>query len=99
MDYLTENWPPQLIQYWLNLTDRQIKDAMDYIEKNRDQVEAEYRLVLQQAEDIRQYWEERNREYFAKIRAMPHKLEKEPLWEKLNAEKAKLEQEYGSNFD
>jgi hypothetical protein len=72
---------------------------MEYIENNRNQVEAEYRFVLQQAENIRQYWEERNREHFAKIRAMPHKLEKKTLWEKLNAEKAKLEQEYGSNFD
>ncbi|HHC24530.1 MAG TPA: DUF433 domain-containing protein, partial [Desulfobacterales bacterium] len=42
MDYVTENWPPELVQYWLNLTDRQIKDAMDYIENNRAEVEAEY---------------------------------------------------------
>ena len=99
MDYVTENWPPQLIQYWLNLTDQQIKDAMDHIENNRAEVEAEYRLILEQAEEIRQYWEERNREHFAKIRTIPRKSEKDALWAKLSAEKARLEQEYGSNSD
>ncbi|RLC05732.1 MAG: DUF433 domain-containing protein [Deltaproteobacteria bacterium] len=99
MDYVTENWPPELVQYWLNLTDRQIKDAMDYIENNRAEVEAEYRLVLKQAEEIRQYWEDHNREHFAKIREMPRRPGKEGLWMKLKAEKTKLEQEYGNYSD
>ena len=59
MDYLTDYWPPKLIQHWLNLTDKQITDVMDYIETHRAEVEAEYQTVLQYAEEIRQYWEER----------------------------------------
>jgi uncharacterized protein (DUF433 family) len=92
MDYLTEDWPPKLIQHWLNLTDKQIADVMDYIEKHRSEIEAEYQDVLQHAEEIRQYWEERNRERFAQIAEMPKKTAQEEIWAKLKARKAKLEQ-------
>jgi len=91
MDYVTQDWPPELIQCWFNLTDRQLADIMNYIEKNRLKVEAEYQFVVQQAEDIRKYWENRNRERFAEIAAMPHKPGKEGLWAKLEAQKAELE--------
>ena len=50
MDYLKADWPPKLIQQWLNLTDEQIADVMAYIDTHRAEVEAEYQLVLQQAE-------------------------------------------------
>jgi uncharacterized protein (DUF433 family) len=93
MDYVTEDWPPKLIQYWFNLTDKQIADVMDYITNHRAEVEAEYQLVLQRADDVRQYWEERNRQRFAEIAAKPRKPGQEELWAKLDAWKAKLEQE------
>ena len=93
MDYLTNDWPPKLIQHWLNLSDKQMADVMAYIENNRAEVEAEYQQVLKQAEEIRQYWEERNRERFAQIAAMPRKPGQEKLWAKLDALKARLEQE------
>ncbi len=93
MDYVTQNWSPELIQYWFNLTDNQIADIMDYIKKNRSELEAEYQSVVQQAEDIRKYWEERNQERFARIAAMPHKPGKEELWARLEAQKARLEKE------
>ncbi|MCP4109728.1 MAG: DUF433 domain-containing protein [Desulfobacteraceae bacterium] len=92
MDYVTENWPRELIQYWLNLTDEQMADVMDYIENNHSEVEAEYKIVLQQAEEIQLYWEDRNREHFAKIAAMPRKPGKQKLWTKLEVEKARLGQ-------
>jgi hypothetical protein len=91
MDYLTNDWPPKLIQHWLNLSDKQMADVMAYIENNRAEVEAEYQQVLKQAEEIRQYWEERNRERFAQIAAMPRKPGQEKLWAKLDALKARLE--------
>ena len=91
MDYLTDDWPPKLIQHWLNLTDKQIADVMDYIETHRAEVEAEYQTVLQYAEEIRQYWEERNRERFAKIAAMPPKPGQEEIRAKLKAWREKLE--------
>jgi len=91
MDYLTADWPPKLIQHWLNLTDQQIADVMEYIETNRAEVEAEYQLVLQQAEEIRQYWEARNRDRLAEIAALPPKPGQEEIRAKLQAWRAKLE--------
>jgi uncharacterized protein (DUF433 family) len=67
MDYVTAEYPPKFIRGMLNLTDEQINAALSYIEANRAEVEAEYQTVLQEAEEIRQYWEERNREHFARI--------------------------------
>jgi len=92
MDYLTDDWPPKLIQHWLNLTDKQITDVMDYIETHRAEVEVEYQSVLQYAEEIRQYWEERNRERFAKIAAMPPKPGQEEIRAKLREWRERLEQ-------
>ena len=91
MDYLKADWPPKLIQDRLNLTDKQMADVMEYIETHRAEVEAEYQLVLQQAEEIRQYWENRNRERFAEIAAMPPKPGREEIQAKLQAWKKKLE--------
>ena len=91
MDYLKADWPPKLIQDRLNLTAKQMADVMEYIETHRAEVEAEYQLVLQQAEEIRQYWENRNRERFAEIAAMPPKPGQEEIQAKLQAWKKKLE--------
>jgi uncharacterized protein (DUF433 family) len=92
MDYLKAGWPLHLIKDWLNLDEKQITDVMNYIEMHRDEVEAEYRIVLQQAEEIRQYWEARNRERFATIATLPPKPGQEAIRAKLRAWKAKLGQ-------
>ena len=91
MDYLTANWPPGLIRDWFKLTDQQMADVMDYIETHRAEVEAEYQLVLQQAEETRRYWEARNQERLAQIAAMPPKPEQEEIRARLAAWKASLE--------
>ena len=90
MDYLKAEWPPRLIQQWFNLDDRQIADVMEYITAHRDEVEAEYQLVLQQAEEIREYWEELNHERLARIAALPPKPGQEEAIAKLRARKAEL---------
>jgi len=46
---------------------------------------------LQTATEIRQYWEERNRERFAKIAAMPPKPGQETIRAKLQEWKARIE--------
>jgi len=89
MDYVTEQYPPHFIRALFNLKQEQIDAALSYIEANRDAVEAEYQFVLKQAEETRQYWEEQNRELFAKIAAQPPKPGMEAAWEKLKAQKAK----------
>ncbi len=89
MDYIKANWPPKLIQHWLELNDQQITAVLNYIETHRDEVETEYQTVLKQAEEDRQYWETRNREHFAAISRRPLKPGQEALRAKLQAWKAK----------
>ena len=90
MDYVKAGWPPEHIQHWLNLSEKQITDAMDYIATHRSEVEAEYQTVLQQAEESRQYWEARNRERFATLATTTPKPGQEAIRAKLQAWKAKL---------
>ncbi len=90
MDSFKRNWPPKLIQAWLELTDRQMQGALDYIDAHREEVETEYQLVLRQAEEIRLYWEERNRRCLADIAARPPRPGTERLRAKLHARKNEL---------
>lgn len=90
MDYVTAQYPPKFIRGILNLTDEQVNSALLYIEAHRAEVEAEYQIVLKEAEEIRQYWEERNRERLAQIAKLPPPPGREAAWEKLQKQKAKL---------
>lgn len=91
MDYFTAGYPAKLIREKLCLTDAQINAALSYIEAHQAEVEAEYEQVLQIAEDNRQYWEERNREHFARLAATPPKPGQEAIRAKLQAWKNRLE--------
>ena len=91
MDYIKASWPTKLIKDLFDLTDQQISGALAYIEANRDQVESEYQIVLQKADENRRYWTEYNREHFEKVATMPHKPEHEEIWNKLQARQARLE--------
>jgi uncharacterized protein (DUF433 family) len=91
MDYVTAQYPSKFIQGLFDLTDEQINAALAYIESNRVEVEAEYQQVLKESEELRQYYEEQNRERVARIAAQPPKPGTEAAWEKLRAAKAKRE--------
>lgn len=91
MDYVTEHYPPKFIRAMLDLTDEQVSAALSYIEAYRTEVEAEYQLVLEEAEKLRQYYEEQNRERIARIAAKPPKPGTEAIRAKLQARRAKLE--------
>lgn len=91
MDYVTAQYPSEFIRSWLGLTKEQINTVLSYIEANRSEVEAEYQLVVRQAEENRQYWEVRNREHAARAAAAPPKPGREALWAKLQAQKARHE--------
>jgi uncharacterized protein (DUF433 family) len=91
MDYVKAQYPPKLIGDILNLTDEQVAATLAYIETNRSQVETEYQIVLKEAEEIRQYWEERNRRRLAEIAKLPPPLGREKAWQKLQVQKAKLQ--------
>ena len=90
MDYVTAQYPPKFIQGLFDLTEEQINAALAYIEAHRADVEAEYQQVLKEAEELRQYYEEQNRERVARIAAKPPKPGTEAIRAKLQAEKAKL---------
>jgi uncharacterized protein (DUF433 family) len=92
MDHLKDDWPPHLIQDWFNLSDEQIQGVLAYIEAHQTEVEAEYEQVLADAEEIKQYWEDRNRERFAQIATLPPPPGKEAVWNKLQRRKAELAQ-------
>ncbi|MEK0191693.1 MULTISPECIES: DUF433 domain-containing protein [Microcoleus] len=89
MDYVTAQYPLRFIRGLFNLTDEQINAAVAYIETNRAEVQAEYEIVLKEAEELRQYYEERNRELIARLATKPPKPGMEAAWEKLQAQKAK----------
>lgn len=89
LDFLKAEYSPKLIRNKFNLTDAQINAAMSCIEANRESLETEYQQVLQTRAEIRSYWEDRNRERFDRIAAMPHKPGTEALWEKFEEQKAR----------
>ncbi|MEH1781275.1 MAG: DUF433 domain-containing protein [Nostoc sp.] len=91
MDYVTEQYPPKFIRGLFDLTEEQINAALAYIEINRADVEAEYQIVLKEAEELQQYYEEKNRDLIARIAVKPPKPGTEAAWEKLQAARAKRE--------
>ena len=91
MDYIIEKYPPKFIRAMLDLTDEQVTAALTFIEANRVEVEAEYHLVLKEAEELRQYYEEQNHDRIARIAAKPPKPGTEAIRAKLQARRTKLE--------
>jgi CRISPR/Cas system-associated exonuclease Cas4 (RecB family) len=91
MDYVTAQYPPKFIRGLFDLTEAQINAALAYIKANRADVEAEYQMVLKEAEELRLYYEEKNRDLIARIAAQPPRHGTEAAWEKLRAAKAKRE--------
>ncbi|NES18797.1 MAG: DUF433 domain-containing protein [Symploca sp. SIO3E6] len=90
MDHLAAGWTPKLILNWLPVTEKQLNAALSYINANRTEVEAEYKTVLQATQEMREYWEDKNRERLAQIAKLPPKPGHEEIHAKLQAWKAKL---------
>uniref|UniRef100_B8HL76 DUF433 domain-containing protein n=1 Tax=Cyanothece sp. (strain PCC 7425 / ATCC 29141) TaxID=395961 RepID=B8HL76_CYAP4 len=96
MDYLTARYPAKFIRGLFNLSDDQINVALAYIDNHRAEVEAEYQIVLNEAEELRQYYEEQNRDLIAQLSTKPPKPGMEAAWEKLQLQKAKHQAHLGS---
>ncbi len=92
MDYFQEGWPPKLIQHWFDLTDKQMADVLAYIDTHRDEITAEYADVVAYSEEVRTYWEERNKERLAQIAQLPPSPGKEALHLKLQTLKTRIAQ-------
>jgi uncharacterized protein (DUF433 family) len=93
LDYLHAEWPPKLIQDWLNLTDAQMAGVLAYLDEHRNEVEAEYQQVEQEAAKIREYWETRNHQ--RRTAPDPEQLtsEQRVLWKKLQDWKHRIAQD------
>jgi hypothetical protein len=74
------------------VTREQLADVHRYIDEHREEVEAEYQLVLKNAEEHRRYWEERNRERFKQIEAAPKTPQQLAIRQKLAELRAECEQ-------
>jgi uncharacterized protein (DUF433 family) len=90
MDFIKEDYPPKLIRYKFNLTERQMADVLAYIEEHREEVEAEYQQVIKEAEELRRYHEEKLREHLATRPPKSPKPEEAVIRAKLEQEKARL---------
>lgn len=90
MEHLAAGWTPKLILNWLPLTQEQLDAAISYINANRSEVEAEYQTVLQETQEIRKYWEEKNCDRLAQIAKLPPNPGQEEIHAKLQDWKAKL---------
>jgi len=90
MDHLAAGWTSKLILNWLPLTEEQLDAALSYIDANLTEVEAEYQTVLQATQEMREYWEDKNRERLAQIAKLPPKPGDEEIHAKLQTWKAKL---------
>jgi type IV secretory pathway VirD2 relaxase len=90
MDYVVANYPLKYIRNLFNLTQEQIEDVMDYIESHREEFEAEYQLVVQKDEELRQYYEAKTQKLRDKIASMPPKPGQEKIRAKLQAWKEEL---------
>ncbi|UBF26188.1 DUF433 domain-containing protein [Kovacikia minuta CCNUW1] len=92
MDHLKAHYPPKFIRDSFNLTDEQLRTALSYIETHQTEVEAEYQEILKTAAETWQYWEEQNRERFARIAAAPPRPGYEAVRAKLQQRKVQREE-------
>lgn len=58
MDFLAYNDPPEVIARELNLTMEQVQVALDYIQAHRDEVEENYRIILERVNRPNPPWVE-----------------------------------------
>ena len=83
LDYLHADWPPKLIQDWLNLSEAQMEGVLTYLAEHREEVETEYQQVVKRAAEIREYWDTQSRERFLDLSPEQLTPEQRVLWEKL----------------
>lgn len=71
VDYVLAQWPAHLIAEELRISPAQAEAALAYIQEHKALVLAEYLQVLQQNEELRRYYFERQRALRARIQSLP----------------------------
>lgn len=72
------------------LSEEEVQSAGDYIDANRAEVESEYQLVIEQAEERAAYWRAREKEWRANVVPKPVLPEQVALKKQFEAHKTKL---------
>jgi uncharacterized protein (DUF433 family) len=91
MDYLLKGYSRErILEFHSWLSAEQLDDVLNYIETNREEFEAEYRQVVEYSEEIRRYWEDRNRDRRKPINPDTLSPEQRAVWEKQQEWKASL---------
>lgn len=67
VESMEAGWSRDEIRDLFSLNDPQIEALLGYIAEHRDEVDAEYREVVRQADEIRRYWEARNHERLERL--------------------------------
>ena len=91
LEYLHADWPAKLIQQWLDLSEQQMTDVLNYLARHREEVEQEYAQVVQQADALRHYWDKRLQEHLAQQPKKVLSAEQAELRAKFEAWKAQRE--------
>lgn len=91
MDYLKEGWPTHLLHTQLALNEDQIKDAVGYIEANKESFEIEYAEYKRLGEENEKYWRARREEIFKDPARRHFTPEQSIAWARLQALKRKRE--------
>ncbi len=89
LDYLHADWPPRLVQQWLDLSEQQMTDVLTYLATHGAEVEQEYQEVVAQAQTLRQYWDQRLQEHLAEQPKKPLTAEQAILRAKFQTWKAR----------
>lgn len=89
MDYLKQEYPAKFIRGLFDLSEEQINTALSYIKAHPTEVEAEYKLVLEQAKELEKYYTEKKHQLISHATKISPKPGTEAIWEKLQASKAK----------
>lgn len=66
MDYLKAGWPPHLIRHELRLSEVEINQAINYIETQRSEFQAEYDQVVKKTEERESFYRAHTRKLQAK---------------------------------
>ncbi|MEM9091492.1 MAG: DUF433 domain-containing protein [Cyanobacteria bacterium P01_F01_bin.53] len=90
LDYLQAQYPPIKIREKLKLSKAQINAAFAYIEAYRSELDAEYREILQMAENNLSYLETHRHKRLVPAVAISNELDQAALRVKLQAWKNKL---------
>lgn len=90
LDYLKAQHPPIKIREKLRLSKAQINAAFSYIEAYRSELEAEYREILQMAENNLRYLETHRHNRLVPVVAISNELDQAALRIKLQALQNKL---------